>query len=119
MDPAVLQATIDTYNGYCAAGKDAIFNKTPQHLVAYDGSGPYYLIGITYNHLGTIGGIIVNEDFQVLDDEKKAIPGLYSTGAEAYGTCWNRNYYGQGDGIGFALVSGYVAGGILAEYASA
>ncbi|MDR1184629.1 MAG: FAD-binding protein [Coriobacteriales bacterium] len=119
MDPAVLQATIDTYNGYCTAGKDKIFNKDPQHLVAYDGSGPYYLIGITYNHLGTIGGIIVNETFQVLDEEKKAIPGLYSTGAEAYGTCWNRNYYGQGDGIGFALVSGYVAGGVLAEYASA
>ncbi|MDR1422789.1 MAG: FAD-binding protein [Coriobacteriales bacterium] len=117
MDPAVLQATIDTYNGYCAAGKDAIFNKDPQHLVAYDGSGPYYLISITYNHLGTIGGIATNEDFQVLDENKKAIPGLYSTGAEAYGTAWNRNYNGQGDGIGFAMVSGYVAGGILARYA--
>ncbi|MDR3036993.1 MAG: FAD-binding protein [Coriobacteriales bacterium] len=116
IDPAVLQATIDTYNGYCAAGKDAVFNKNIQHLVAYDGSGPYYLIGITYNHLGTIGGIEVNETFQVLDADKKAIPGLYSTGAEAYGTCWNRNYYGQGDGIGFAMVSGYVAGNVLAEY---
>jgi fumarate reductase flavoprotein subunit len=116
MDPAVLQATINTYNGYCAAGKDQLFNKEAQHLVAYDGSGPYYLIGITYNHLGTIGGSEVNEAFQVIDDAKKAIPGLYSTGAEAYGTCWNRNYYGMGDGIGFAMVSGYVAGNIMAGY---
>jgi fumarate reductase flavoprotein subunit len=116
MDAGVLKATIDTYNGYCKAGKDDFFGKTAQHLIAY-GDGPYYLIGITYNQLGTIGGIVVNDKFQVLDDNKKAIAGLYSTGAEAYGTCWNRNYYGEGDGVGFAMVSGYVAGQIVADYA--
>lgn len=116
MDPAVLQATVEQYNGYCEAGVDSFFNKAPEHLVAY-GDGPYYLVGITYNQLGTVGGIEVNSQFQALDDSRKAVPGLYCTGAEAYGTCWNRNYYGNGDGVGFAMVSGYVAGPIAAAYA--
>lgn len=116
MDPAVLQATLDQYNGYCADGVDALFGKDPAHLVAIQ-TAPFYLVGITYNQLGTVGGINVNSQFQALDASRKAIPGLYSVGSDAYGTCWNRNYYGQGDGVGFALVSGYVAGPIVAQYA--
>lgn len=116
MDAAVLQATLDQYNGYCADGVDALFGKDPAHLVAIQ-TAPFYLVGITYNQLGTVGGVNVNSQFQALDANRKAIPGLYSVGSDAYGTCWNRNYYGQGDGVGFALVSGYVAGPIVAAYA--
>lgn len=116
MDPSVLQATLDQYNGYCADGVDALFGKDPAHLVAIQ-TAPFYLVGITYNQLGTVGGVNVNSQFQALDASRKAIPGLYSVGSDAYGTCWNRNYYGQGDGVGFALVSGYVAGPIVAQYA--
>ncbi len=118
MDPAVLAETVETYNGYCAAGVDEFFGKDPAHLVALE-TGPFYLVTITYNQLGTVGGLIINDRFQVLDDASKAIPGLYAVGADAYGTCWNRNYYGMGDGIGFAYVSGYVAGPIAAAYALA
>lgn len=116
MNPAVLQATLDQYNGYCANGVDALFGKDPAHLVALQ-TAPFYLVGITYNQLGTVGGINVNDQFQALDADRKAIAGLYSVGSDAYGTCWNRNYYGQGDGVGFALVSGYLAGPIAAQYA--
>ena len=100
------------------AGEDAFFGKDPAHLVALK-TAPYYLVSITYNQLGTVGGVIVNDQFQVLDDSRKAIPGLYSVGSDAYGTCWNRNYYGSGDGVGFALVSGYLCGPIAAAYALA
>jgi len=118
MDPAVLAATVAQYNEYCAAGVDAFFGKDPAHLIPIQ-TGPFYLVGITYNQLGTVGGVNVNDQFQALDVNRKAIPGLYSVGADAYGTCWNRNYYGQGDGIGFALTSGYLAGPIVAAYALA
>ena len=118
MTPETLQGTIDTYNGYCKAGKDLVFDKTAANLISY-GSGPYYLIQITYNHLGTIGGIVTNDQFQAVDEKGKAIAGLYATGVEAYGTSWNRNYYGSGHGIGFAAVSGYVTGGIVGNYVKA
>ena len=118
MDAATLNATVETYNGFCDAGEDAYFGKDPAHLVALK-TAPYYLVQITYNQLGTIGGVIINDKFQVLDDSRKAIPGLYAAGCDAYGTCWNRNYYGTGDGVGFALVSGYLCGPSAAEYALA
>ena len=118
MTPEVLAATVETYNGYCDAGQDTFFGKTPEHLVALK-TAPFYLVAITYNQLGTVGGINVNDQFQALTEDRKAIPGLYSVGSDAYGTCWNRNYYGTGDGIGFAMVSGYAAGPIVAEYALA
>ena len=118
MTPEVLAATVETYNGYCDAGQDTFFGKTPEHLVALK-TAPFYLVAITYNQLGTVGGINVNDQFQALTEDRKAIPGLYSIGSDAYGTCWNRNYYGTGDGIGFAMVSGYAAGPIVAEYALA
>ena len=118
MTPEVLATTVETYNGYCDAGQDTFFGKTPEHLVALK-TAPFYLVAITYNQLGTVGGINVNDQFQALTEDRKAIPGLYSVGSDAYGTCWNRNYYGTGDGIGFAMVSGYVAGPIVAEYALA
>lgn len=116
MDASVLQSTVDTYNAYCEAGADDYFGKDPAHLVALT-TAPYYLVQITYNQLGTVGGITVNDQFQALDASHLAVPGLYSVGADAYGSCWNRNYYGTGDGIGFALVSGYLAGPIVAAYA--
>lgn len=118
MTPEVLVSTVETYNGYCDAGEDAFFGKSPEHLVALK-TGPFYLVAITYNQLGTVGGINVNDQFQALTEDRKAVAGLYSVGADAYGTCWNRNYYGTGDGIGFAMVSGYAAGPIVAEYALA
>jgi fumarate reductase flavoprotein subunit len=116
MDASVLAATVEQYNDACAAGEDAFFGKDPAHLVAL-AEPPYYLVGIAYNQLGTVGGIVVNDQFQALDANHKAVPGLYAAGADAYGTCWNRNYYGTGDGIGFAMTSGYLAGPSAAAYA--
>ncbi len=118
MTPETLQGTIETYNGYCTNGKDLVFDKTPANLISY-GSGPYYLVQITYNHLGTVGGIVTNDQFQVVDEKGKTIPGLYAAGVEAYGTSWNRNYYGSGHGIGFAAVSGYITGANVANYVKA
>lgn len=116
MDATVLQSTVDTYNTYCETGVDEFFGKDPSHLVALT-TAPYYLVQITYNQLGTVGGININDQFQALDESRRAIPGLYSVGSDAYGTCWNRNYYGTGDGVGFAMVSGYLCGPIAAKYA--
>ena len=116
MDASVLAETVERYNAFCDAGVDGFFGKAPEHLVALK-TPPFYLVKIRYNQLGTVGGIVVNDKFQVLDENRKAIPGLYSAGADCYGVCWNRNYYGQGDGIGFAYTSGYLCGVNAAEYA--
>ena len=116
MDPAVLRDTFDTYQSYCQNGEDTFMSKDPKYLVAYE-QGPYYLVEITYNQLGTISGLVINANAQVLDDESKPISGLYSVGADASSVLYDNNYSGMGDAIGWAITSGYMGGTSAAEYA--
>lgn len=116
MDPAILRDTFDTYQGYCENGADTFMSKDPKYLVAYE-YGPYYLVEITYNQLGTSSGLVINAKAQVLDDANTAIPGLYSVGSDASSVLYDNNYSGQGDGIGWAITSGYMGGTSAAEYA--
>ena len=116
MDPAVLADTFEKYNQYCADGFDPDFLKAPELLTPYE-YGPYYLIEITYNQLGTVTGLVINNKMQVLDVDEKPIPGLFSTGAEAFGVLWDHNYNGGGDCIAWAITSGYMGGYEAAAYA--
>ena len=118
MDPEVLAATFEEYQGYCATGVDLAFSKDAALLTPYE-YGPYYLIEITYNQLGTVTGLVINNRMQVIDVNDKPIPGLFGVGAEAYGVLWDHNYSGGGDCIGWAITSGYMGGEEAAAYAMA
>jgi fumarate reductase flavoprotein subunit len=115
-DPQVFKDTFDQYQAYCRAGKDDYFNKDPKYLVAYE-SGPYYLVESSYNQLGTVTGLVVNAKLQVLDTKDNPIKGLYSCGADASSTLYNNMYTGTGDGIGWAITSGKLAGESSGAYA--
>jgi fumarate reductase flavoprotein subunit len=115
-DPQVFKDTFDTYEAYCQAGKDDYFNKSPKYLVSY-GDGPYYLVESSYNQLGTVTGLVVNTKLQVLDTKDDPIEGLYSCGADASSTLYNNMYTGTGDGIGWAITSGKLAGESSGAYA--
>jgi fumarate reductase flavoprotein subunit len=114
-DPQVFKETFDQYQAYCRAGKDDYFNKRPQYLVEYE-YGPYYLVESSYNQLGTVTGLVVNAKLQVLDTEDNPIKGLYSCGADASSSLYNNMYTGTGDGIGWAITSGKLAGESSAAY---
>jgi len=114
-DTATFVETFNTYQDYCSNGKDLLFNKDPKYLVKYE-YGPYYLVEITYNQLGTVTGLVINAKTQVLDADGKAIPGLYSVGADASSVLYDRNYNGMGDAIGWAITSGYLGGESAAAY---
>jgi fumarate reductase flavoprotein subunit len=114
-DVATFTDTFETYQGYCRDGKDGLFNKDPKYLVEYE-YGPYYLVEITYNQLGTVTGLVINARTQVLDTEGNPIPGLYSVGADASSVLYDHNYNGMGDAIGWAITSGYMGGESAAAY---
>ena len=101
--------TFNTYQGYCEQGFDEYYAKPAEYLVKYE-YGPYYLIESTYNQLGTICGLAVNNKMQVLDENKRPIPGLYSSGADAESNLYDRMYSGSGDALGWSCVSGFLAG---------
>lgn len=107
-DPAVLRATVDEYNADCKAGRDSLFAKNPRHLTALT-DGPFYALKFRPIIIETIGPIIVNEKMQVLDKQRKAIPGLYAGGVCTVG--WQGcDYHLSGSNLGYACTSGRIAG---------
>lgn len=103
-----LAATVNEYNGYQAAGKDAAFGKEPE-LCTPVSTAPFYATKVKATHLGTMGGVQTNMTMQALDKEGNVIPGLY-----AVGECANRPFYAEvytsGTGLGVAVYTGRIAG---------
>ncbi|MDF2871334.1 MAG: FAD-binding protein [Anaerocolumna sp.] len=79
--------------------------------------GPYYAIVAEINNLGSVGGLLVNTKFKVLNDERTPIKGLYAVGLESEGVLFNDTYVGNGVGIGYSFTSGRLGGENAADYA--
>ncbi len=110
-DPAVLQATIDEYNQYCADKYDALFAKDLRYLRPLKGPRYYAVRGRTV-FLGTMGGIRVNGNMEVLDKKDMVIPGLYAGGFDAGGMYGDSYPIKGSSGLAsaFAFNSGRIAG---------
>jgi fumarate reductase flavoprotein subunit len=111
IDPAVLRATVDEYNGYCEKGHDDLFAKNPKYLRALIGPRFYAAKARTVS-LGTMGGIKINHKTEVIDKKGKVIPGLYAVGFDAAGM-WGDSYSikdSSGASASFAINSGRIAG---------
>jgi len=117
IDPAVLKATVDEYNGFCAKGHDDLFAKNPKYLRPLKGPRFYAAKGRTV-FLGTHGGIKINERTEVVDKKGKVIPGLFAVGFDAAGV-WGDSYsmkVSSGASAGFAINSGRIAGKSAVKY---
>ena len=105
------RATVDEYNGYCAAGHDELFAKPASSLRPLIGPR-YYAVKARTVCLGTMGGIKVNENMEVLDKKGAPIPGLYAGGLDA-GGMYGDSYpirVSSGLSSAFAINSGRIAG---------
>lgn len=96
MDPATLQATIDSYNSYCEAGADPEFGRPAENLLPLN-NPPFYAWPIYPGGCSTLGGPKKNEHAQVLDTKDEPIPRLYAAGcfgnfaAHTYGISGGNN----------------------------
>ncbi len=117
MDPANLKKTVETYNGYCEAGKDPDFGKDAKYLDKI-GAGPYYAIaGAPYCYT-TCGGLDINESFQVLKEDGSVMDGLYAIGTDSMGVLFTekKEYVTFGGAAnGWGLTSGYLCGQEIAK----
>jgi fumarate reductase flavoprotein subunit len=118
VDPIVLKATIDEYNIFCQQGHDDLFAKDRQYLRPIKKPRFYATRCVTMT-LGTLGGININHNAEVLDKENNIIPGLYAAGNDASGMFGDSyNIYLSGGTLGFAVNSGRIAGKNALEYIS-
>ena len=75
-----LAATVEKYNSFVEKGEDADFGRNASYLTMKIGAGPYYLIEQKPRFATTMGGLVVNTNMQVLNQEGSSISGLYAAG---------------------------------------
>ena len=112
-----LKATVESYNKHVADKTEDEFGRkftedslNPAYSAAInDISGEhYYAVPLHALCVMTLGGVSINEDAQVLDNDKNPIPGLYAAG-ECVGNIWGR-YVSGGTGVMGPIVFGRIAG---------
>jgi succinate dehydrogenase/fumarate reductase flavoprotein subunit len=112
-DPVVLQETIDRYNEMVTKGADDDFHKPAEFLYPVV-KAPFYAAKIGVALLAVVGGLSVNTDLQVLNDEKQPIEGLYATGntsGDLYAIDYPINMAGNSNGR--CVIWGYLLGKTL------
>ncbi len=115
MDADALAATVARYNELVAAGVDDDFGKDAYRLSAID-EPPFYGMQMGGLALCTLDGVVVNDDYQVLDLDGEPIAGLYSVGVDS-GCCYAHTYpnFGAGTNAGRSATAGMLVGKALAE----
>ena len=116
-----LKRTAERFNGFARAGRDEDFHRGES---AYDNhygdhrhknpnlapveKAPFYAVRMLLGDLGTKGGLLTNENAQVLNPEGRPIPGLYAAGNSSASVMGN-SYAGPGATIGPAMTFGWIA----------
>lgn len=109
MEPAVLEETVERYNGFCQSGADGDFGKREDALVPL-GEGPYYAMQLGVVTMASIGGVRINRDMQALDPNWQPIAGLYVVGVDSLPFYPSMYYFNMpGTAIAFEIHSGLVA----------
>ncbi len=122
IDPAGLADEVNKFNGYSRTGKDLDFGRGDSAYDRYysDPTGkpncclgaiqkpPYYAFKVFPGDIGTKGGLVTNENAQVLGKEGEIIKGLYAIGNTS-ATVMGNTYPGSGSTIGPAMTFGYIA----------
>lgn len=117
VDAKALNETVERYRGYVAKGVDEEFGKDPQYLWEVPEDTRWYAWDLLANQQNCTGGVVINAACEVVDEEGKAIPGLYAGGADASGLLgfvYPNNYPGTKQS--FSMNCGLRAAESIAEY---
>ncbi len=107
MDPQVLAKTLSDWNGYVAGQNDPDFGRAT--AMDHDLSqAPYYAIKVAPGIHHTMGGLVINPDTQVLNEQGEVIPNLFAAG-EVTGGVHGGNRLG-GTAVSDIVVFGRIAG---------
>ncbi len=124
---AALRETQERFNRFARQGRDEDFHRgesaydnwyadptQPNPNLAPVDRPPFYAFQVYPGDLGTKGGLLTNENAQVLRPDGSVIEGLYACG-NVSASVMGHDYAGPGATIGPAMTFGYVAARELAQ----
>ena len=77
---------------------------------------PYYAVMVKPTTIGSMGGLVINTDAQVISEDGEPIPGLYASGEVANGGFYDVEYPASGSSLCLGMTYGMEAGRNAAEY---
>ncbi len=113
LDGAALKGTVDTYNGYVAAGSDPDFDRSdlPRTLE----TGPYYMVEVGPAVHHCMGGLKIDTEARVYNTDGEWVSGLFAAG-EVTGGVHGANRLG-GNAVSDITTFGRIAGTQAAAFA--
>ena len=128
IDAQGLAATVERFNGFVDSGKDLDFqrgdaaydryygdkNFTPNPCLGKLDRAPFYAVRINPGDFGTQGGLVIDENSQVQNQQGQAIAGLYAFGNNSAAVL--PTYPGPGATLGPAMTFAYQAAKHINQY---
>lgn len=114
VDGAALAETMNNWNGYVEAKNDPDFGRTS--FANPLNTAPYYAVKVTAGVHHTMGGLKINPNTEVLNENGEVIPGLFAAG-EVTGGVHGANRLG-GNAVADFTVFGRIAGAAASDYAA-
>ncbi len=108
VDTENLKAAVEQYNKDYEEGKDGEFG-IPNAVMTPILKAPFYAVDVRPTIIGTIKGLKVNENTEVLNTKNEPIPNLYATGELIIGNFINNEYPSTGSVVAAAIYSGKIA----------
>lgn len=108
VDPEALKAEIERWNGFVDAGTDEDFGTYMPGTACIE-TAPFYAVRIAPRLYYTYGGVQVDVDGRVLNDDGDPIPGFYAAGCVCGSFAEQEGAFYLG-GLGQALAFGMQAG---------
>ena len=122
MDPAILEASVERFNGFVAKNRDEDFHRgereydrwlgdpthKPSPTLGTIAEAPFYAMPVVPGDVSTYGGVVTDEKARVLREDGSIISGLYATGVST-ASAMGRTYPGAGCSVGPSFTFGFVA----------
>jgi 3-oxosteroid 1-dehydrogenase len=122
IDPAVLKATVDRWNGFVDKGVDEDFGRGAREYDKWLGDpfnqpnpslgridkGPFFAVDMVPGDVSTYGGALIDTKGRVVKADGEPIPGLYACGVTT-ASIMGGVYPGAGASVGPSMTFGYIA----------
>ena len=120
VDSSTLKATVKRFNNFCSDKKDLDYAKNPEYLYPLEG-GPYYAFELVAGIFASAGGLKIDTESRVINEDGLVIPGLYAGGCETGGLYGDTYDVGvcAGSCQGFAVHTGKTAAESAEKYLKA